>query len=64
MKTNLKPARTKAGLTQAQVAAQAQISVRIYQEYEYGKRTPPVDTAIRIAQILHSTVEKLFYLEE
>ena len=64
MKTKLKAARKKEGLTQAQVAAQTQISERIYQEYESGRRTPPVDKAIRLARILHSSVEELFYLKE
>ena len=48
------------GFTQVQVANKAGIAERMYQEYEYGKRKPGVETAIRIAKILNSTVEELF----
>lgn len=53
-------ARDNRGLTQSQVAEKAGISVAAYQCYEYGSRKPGVETAIRIAKILNSTVEKLF----
>lgn len=49
-----------AGKTQAQVAKEANIGERLYQDYEYNKRTPSVTTAIRIARVLGSTVEELF----
>ena len=53
-------AREASGKTQAQVADAANIAVRAYQNYEYGKRNPSVRTAIRIASALGSTVETLF----
>lgn len=56
----LRAAREKSGKTQAQVAKEAGVSEQAYQRYEYGKREPGVQTAIRIAHALKSTVEKLF----
>lgn len=56
----LRAAREKCGMTQAQVAKNAQIGERLYQDYEYGNKEPGVRTAIRIARVLNSTVEDLF----
>ena len=56
----LRAAREKSGKTQAQVAKEADIGERLYQDYEYDKREPGVRTAIRIAKALNSTVEDLF----
>lgn len=56
----LRAAREASGKTQAQVAREVQISERVYQSYEYGTYEPGVQTAIRIARALKSTVEKLF----
>ena len=50
--TALKEVRKGAGLTQAKVAEKACIAERTYQEYEYGKRKPGVEVAIRIAEAL------------
>lgn len=59
---NLKEARKKAKLTQAGVAKKANITTRVYQYYEAGKRTPHLYTAQLIAKALHTTVEELFPL--
>ena len=56
----LRAAREQSGKTQAQVARDANIAVRLYQDYEYDNREPGVRTAIRIADALGSTVEELF----
>lgn len=56
----LRAAREVSGKTQAQVAKEIKIAERAYQNYEYGVREPGVYTAIRIAQVLNSTVEQLF----
>lgn len=56
----LRAARERSGKTQAQVAREANIAERLYQDYEYDKREPGVRTAIRIARALDSTVEALF----
>lgn len=52
--------REASGKTQAQVAKEANIAERAYQNYEYDKREPSARTAIRIARALNSTVEELF----
>ena len=56
----LQAARKQSGKTQEQVAKEANVGVRLYQQYEYDKSTPNVRTAIRIARALGSTVEVLF----
>ena len=53
-------ARKASGKTQEQVAEEAKVPSRQYQDYEYGKHDPTVRTAIRIATALNSTVEALF----
>lgn len=60
MNMHLRAARETSGKTQAQVAKEACIAERLYQDYEYDKRTPGVRTAIRIARALNRTVEELF----
>lgn len=56
----LRAAREASGKTQAQVAKEAKVAERMYQDYEYDKREPGARTAIRIARALNSTVETLF----
>lgn len=56
----LRATREMSGKTQAQVAKEASISEAQYQNIEYGKSEPGVQTAIRIARALNSTVEELF----
>ena len=56
----LRAAREASGKTQAQVAKEANVSERIYQEYEYDKSEPGVRTANRIAKAVNSTSEKLW----
>lgn len=60
MNMELRAAREQSGKTQAQVAKEANVGERLYQDYEYDKREPGVRTAIRIALALNSTVEALF----
>lgn len=56
----LKECREKLSLTQKQVADTAKIGLRIYQYYEKDQKEPSVRTAIRIAEVLKTPVEKLF----
>lgn len=60
MSTALKAARERIGKTQAQVASEASVAVRLYQYYEAGQKTPSVTTALRIARSLGTTAEALF----
>lgn len=57
---NLKKRREELSLTQKQVADTLEMDVRLYQYYEAGQRNPGVQTAIKIADVLKTTVEKLF----
>ena len=56
----LRAAREASGKTQAQVAKEAQIAERLYQDYEYDKREPRVRAANRIAKAVNSTAETLW----
>lgn len=57
---NLRAAREASGKTQAQVAKEAQVAERLYQDYEYDKCEPGVRTANRIARSVNSTAEELW----
>lgn len=57
---NLKMRREEIALTQKQVADAAKVNIRLYQYYEADRREPSVRTAMRIAEALKTTVEKLF----
>lgn len=58
--THLQAAREQSGKTQAQVAADLDMSVRSYQSYEYGMGAQTIQNAIRIAKNFHTTVERLW----
>lgn len=58
--TYLKQSRLASGKTQAQIAKEAGISERNYQNYEHGRVEPGVRTAIRIADALGVEVKELF----
>lgn len=57
---NLKKRREELHLTQKQVADALKVGIRLYQYYEADQRKPNVQTAIEIADVLKTTVEKLF----
>ena len=57
---HMKERRNKLGLTQEQVAECACISARSYKMYEAHQRKPNVYAALRLAQVLQTTVEELF----
>ena len=57
---NLKKRREELGFTQKQVADMAKIGLRLYQYYEQGQKEPTIQPAMRIAEALKTTVEKLF----
>lgn len=58
--SKLADTRKNSGLTQSYVAENVGITVTSYQRIEYGKQRPTLTTAIKIAEVLHSTVEELF----
>ena len=58
--TILKLIRQKKGIKQEDLAHKSKTALRTLQYYESGKRIPDVQTAIRIARALKTTVEQLF----
>jgi putative molybdopterin biosynthesis protein len=64
VQNNLKQARTKAGLTQGELAGQAGISRQAYSSLESGAANPSTEVALRLAQTLKERVESLFFLPD
>jgi len=64
LQNNLKQARTKAGLTQGQLARQSGISRQAYSSLESGSATPSTEVALRLARTLGDRVESLFLLPD
>lgn len=58
--THMATLRLSAGLTQDQVARQVGLSRQSYIAIEHQEASPRVETALRIAKVLGSTVEELF----
>lgn len=61
---NLKKFRTALNLTQKDVAIACNISERQYIRYEQDQQLPTVYIAIKLAEILNTTVENLYYIDE
>lgn len=53
-------ARKQSGKTQVQVANETKLTERTYQKYESGMSSKTIQTAIRIAKALGTTVENLW----
>nr|DAH98499.1 MAG TPA: putative transcriptional regulator [Caudoviricetes sp.] len=60
MNRKLKNARKKMCLTQCETAKLIGISTVAYQNYESERQNPSVKIALKLAEVLHSTVEELF----
>ena len=58
--SKLKEFRNLHHLSQSKVAQECKISLRMYQYYEADLKIPTVYIAIRLAQVLQTTVEELF----
>lgn len=63
MNKSIKAARVKQGLTQSQVATRVGITVISYQRIEYGTQRPSLETAIKIAKSLNTSVENLWEIK-
>ena len=65
MKNRMKEFRFKNGeMTQDNIARMARVSRQTIVAVEKGKFKPSVKLALKLANILHCTVEELFELEE
>ena len=63
LSNNLKKYRTKAGLTQADLADLVQVSRKTINTVENGVFVPSTMLALCIAKILNLSVEDIFFLE-
>ena len=58
-KIRLKERREALGMTQRQVADAVGIAESAYQRYEYGDRTPPMETLIALADLYDISLDEL-----
>lgn len=56
----LQAAREASDKTQAQIAKETKMTVQQYQNYEYGKRKPSAETALKLAEALNIKSLKKF----
>jgi len=64
MKNNIKVARAKRDLTQAELASLAKVSRQTINAMELGKYVPSTVLSLRLASIFDVEVSELFSLEE
>lgn len=64
MKNRIVEFRNLLGMTQRQLGSLLKTPYQAIQRWELGTRTPAVDTAIRLARALNTTVEELFIVED
>ena len=64
IKSKIHQFRKDAGLTQTELADNAGISRQAYTAIESGKSVPSTEIALRLAHILHTTVDELFWLDD
>lgn len=62
--TPLSERRERLRLTHAEIASLANISRAYYTNIEAGRKTPSMKVAKRIADVLHTTVDKIFFDSE
>lgn len=58
---NLKQLRMQENMTQREVAEVLGVSVRTYQNYEQGMRTPPLPMAKKIADLFMCKIDEIFF---
>ena len=64
VKNNLRQIRKSANLTQANVADAVGISRQAYVNIELGKSIPSTWTVLKLASLLQTAVEELFWLDD
>jgi putative transcriptional regulator len=64
MTNAVKEARSKRGITQAELAATVNVSRQTIISVESGRYVPSVALALKIARALNQNVEQLFFLEK
>ena len=64
MKNKIKQLRKEASLRQEDLAAQAGVSRQTIIAIENNKYDPTLELAMKLARLLHTTVEELFLLED
>ena len=60
----LKKIRLKRKLTQESLSLESQLARVYISELEYGKKTPSIETVLKIAKALNIKCSKLMYLTE
>ena len=64
MKNRIKELRTKMGLRQEDVAKQLNVTRQTIIAVENNKYNPSLELAMKLANLLNTTVEKLFQIDD
>lgn len=56
---NVRIARKRSGLSQAEIAEKLGVTQSVIAQYELGGTVPNIKTAVRLAKLLNTTCEKL-----
>ena len=56
--------RKRMGLTQAEVAEEAELSIRTYADIERGSVNMRIETVLRICNVLHITPDEIFTTDD
>lgn len=64
VRNNLKKIRKNMNISSEELASRAGISFSTYNKIEKGRSKPMLETALKIARILRTPIEILFYLED
>ncbi|WP_117210876.1 helix-turn-helix transcriptional regulator [Allorhizocola rhizosphaerae] len=64
LRNRIKLERARHNLTQEQLAVLVGVTRKTINTVEIGRFVPSTILALKLAKVLHTTVEELFYLEE
>ena len=64
MRLRIRDLREDHDMTQAQIAEYLHCDQSLYSKYERGERSLPLEQAIRLAQLYHTSVDYLVFLTD
>lgn len=64
MKNNIRVLRKAIGLRQEDIAAQLDVSRQTINAIENNKYNPSLELAMKLAKLLNTTIEELFFMEK
>lgn len=64
MKNNISDFRKRQSLTQKALAEKMNVAESVIQRWEHQRNIPTLETAIKLARVLNTTVEELFIVDD